>query len=214
VPKFESENNNVSSKRNSEANSVQPLDVEPLNQYVCERVKLLRKRKGWTLEQLASLSGVSRSMLSQVERGIANPTLAVAFRIAQAFGVSLADLVDAATATQRISVIRNDDASAIFRDDKVCRIRTLSPLNLEKDVEFYELRLKVGQRLKSAGHFSGTREFLTIQTGTVKIESGGESLTMRKGDSGHYIADIDHVIENIGKTEAVIFLVDIYASDR
>ena len=82
------------------------------------------------------------------------------------------------------------------------------------DVEFYELRLKVGQRLKSAGHFSGTREFLTIQTGTVKIESGGESLTMRKGDSGHYIADIDHVIENIGKTEAVIFLVDIYASDR
>ena len=136
------------------------------------------------------------------------------FGLLRAFGVSLADLVDAATATQRISVIRNDDATAIFRDDKVCRIRTLSPLNLEKDVEFYELRLKVGQRLKSAGHFSGTREFLTIQTGTVKIESGGESLTMKKGDSGHYIADIDHVIENIGKSEAVIFLVDIYASDR
>ncbi len=51
------------------------------------RVIELRKRRGLTLEQLAAASGVSRSMLSQIERGKANPTLAVTLRIAQAFDI-------------------------------------------------------------------------------------------------------------------------------
>src|SRR4029450_6016967 len=66
---------------------------EPLNQLVSDLVRSLRRSKGLTLEQLASLSGVSRSMLSEIERGGANPTLGVAFRIAQAFGMSLGDFV-------------------------------------------------------------------------------------------------------------------------
>ncbi len=189
-------------------------DVEPLNHYVCQRIKLLRKRKNWTLQQLASASGVSRSMLSQVERGAANPTLIVTFRIARALDVSLADLVEGAVGRRRIEVIRRDDDNAIFRDDQICRVRTLSPLNLEKDVEFYELTLHPGQRLDSAAHFEGTREFLTVQSGTIRIESGDEFADLRKGDSVQYVADVDHAIVNIGKSPAVVFLVDIYRAER
>ena len=153
--------------KNRDVQEVQKVpDIEPLHRYVCERIKMLRRRNGWTLEQLASSSGVSRSMLSQVERGAANPTLAVAFRIAKAFDVSLADLVEGAMSRPKLEVIRAEDETAIFRDDEKCRIRTLSPLNLEKDVEFYEVQLLPGQSLESAAHFSGTREFLTVQKGS------------------------------------------------
>lgn len=187
-------------------------EVEPLSQYVCERVRQLRKRHGWTLEQLASMCGVSRSMLSQVERGTANPTLSVAFRIARAFGMSLGDLVDGATAERRIEVIRRDDQAALFRDDDDCKIRTLSPLNLEKDVEFYEVTLSPGGVLDSAPHFKGTREFLTVQSGSVIVKSGGKEVEINKGDSVQYAADIEHSIVNRGKKNAVLFLVDIYSS--
>ena len=186
------------------------IDLESVSKYVCGQVKQLRKRKSWTLEQLSSLSGVSRSMLSQIERGSANPTLAVAFRIAQAFDISLGDLVDGAMQRPIIEVIRSDDSTAVFRDDKQCRIKTLSPLNLEKDVEFYEVVLRAGQRLESAAHFSGTREFLTLQQGRVRVTSGNESVDIKKGDSVQYMADIDHCITNLGKSDAVLFLVDIY----
>lgn len=165
------------------------------------------------MDQLAELSGVSRSMLSQVERGAANPTLAVAFRISTAFGLSLGDLVDGATQGARIDVIRYDDDTAIFRDDECCRIRTLSPLNLEKDVEFYEVVLKAGGELKSAPHFEGTREFLTLQKGAVTVTTGTESVTLKKGDSVQYSADVDHRIQNVGNGEAVFFLVDIYSNN-
>ena len=184
--------------------------AEPLQQLVCDRVKAMRKDKGWTLEQLASLSGVSRSMLSQIERGAANPTLGVAYRIAQAFGMSLGDLVDAPASAPKIDVIRHADRGFLFRDDPQCRIRTLSPLHLEKDVEFYELTLKPGGALVSSPHYEGTREFLTIEEGSVRLTSGDESRDLSKGDSAHYPADVPHKIENIGKGRAVAFLVDIY----
>ena len=187
--------------------------LETVSRYVCEQVKQLRKRKGWTLEQLSTLSGVSRSMLSQIERGSANPTLAVAFRIAQAFDVSLGDLVDGVCKRPKIEVIRSDDETSVFRDDEKCRIKTLSPLNLEKDVEFYEVVLRPGQTLDSAAHFTGTREFLTVQQGRVKIQSGDESTILKKGDSAQYIADVDHSIENVGKSDAIFFLVDIYSNE-
>ena len=98
----------------------------------------------------------------------------------------------------------------LFRDDSQCRIRTLSPLHLEKDVEFYELTLKAGGALVSSPHYEGTREFLTVEEGTVRLTSGEETRDLAKGDSAHYPADVPHRIENIGRGQAVAFLVDIY----
>src|SRR5438477_7773438 len=120
-----------------------------------DRLKELRQKKGWTLDQLSAACGVSRSMLSQIERNGVNPTVAVALRIAQAFGIALGSLVEAPAVSARIEVVRAGDRSTHFRSDKDCRIRTLSPLHLEKDVEFYEIRLRPGGALRSAAHFSG-----------------------------------------------------------
>jgi transcriptional regulator with XRE-family HTH domain len=187
-------------------------EPEPLNQRVCQRMRTMRKKRGWTLEQLARQSGVSRSMLSQIERGGANPTLGVAFRIAQAFGLSLGDLVDDAASRTRIEVIRADDTRHLFREDEQVRIRTLSPLNLEKDVEFYELLLKPGGVLASEPHFAGTREFLTIEKGAARLVAGDQTRELGPGDSAHYPADVPHRIENAAPGETLAFLVDIYPS--
>lgn len=187
-----------------------PVDPEHVSTQLCDRVRELRKKKGWTLEQLSSSCGVSRSMLSQIERNQANPTLGVAYRIAQAFGLSLGELLDLPERRAAIDVIRASDRSYHFRSDEDCTIRTLSPLNLEKDVEFYELVLKPGKALKSAPHFEGTREFLTVQQGTLKLTSGSDVTELHKGDSAHYPADVPHSIENTGRHDAVAFLVDIY----
>lgn len=189
---------------------VHSADSDPVAKQVCERVRSLRKQHNWTLEQLASLCGVSRSMLSQIERGTANPTLGVAFRIAQAFGLSLGDLVDSQAKSPRIDVIRSEDRTYLFRDDENCRIRTLSPLHLEKETEFYELVLKANGTLDSSAHVAGAREFLTVQKGCIKVVSGPEQVELSKGDSAHYPADIPHRIENIGRGEAIAFLVNIY----
>jgi transcriptional regulator with XRE-family HTH domain len=178
--------------------------------HLCRRLKHLRSERGWSLDALANASGVSRSMLSQIERNQANPTLGVAFRIARAFGMSLGELVETPGASSSIVVIRALDHAYHYRSDRNCQIRTLSPLNLEKDVEFYEVQIKEGGALRSAPHFEGTREFLTVQKGKIKLESAEDSEELERGDSVSYRADVPHAIVNIGKGDALIFLVDIY----
>lgn len=188
--------------------------AEALTRHFGGRVRQLRTARGWSLESLAATSGVSRSMLSQIERDEANPTLAVTLRIAQAFGLGLSELLEVPGAASGITVIREDDRTYHYRSDRDCRIRTLSPLNLEKDVEFYEVLLEPGGALRSAAHFDGTREFLTVQKGTVQIESGPDSELLGRGDSVSYRADIPHAIINAGKGQAQVFLVDIYRQHK
>ena len=185
-------------------------EADQVSDELCRRVRELRQARGWSLEAMSAACGVSRSMLSQIERNEANPTLAVTVRIAQAFGMSLGELVESPTASSTIHVIRANDREYHYRSDRNCRIRTLSPLHLEKDVEFYEMELRPGSRLKSAAHFEGTREFLTVQKGSLKVTSGDEIVDIEKGDSASYRADIEHCIENTGRSTALAFLVVIY----
>lgn len=184
--------------------------TDPISSHVSERVRALRQQRNWSLEELAAASGVSRSMLSQIERNEANPTLAVTCKIAQAFAMSLAEFVEVPGASSGISIIRADDRAHLYRSDEHCEIRTLSPLHLEKDVEFYHVRLKPGGALRSAPHFQGTREFLTVEQGKVRIESADDVAELQRGDSGGYRADVPHVLTNLGKGEATLFLVVIY----
>ena len=57
---------------------------------------------------------------------------------------------------------------------------------------------------------SGEREFLTVEVGQVRLESGTDADELKKGDSATYRADVPHAIVNAGRGEAVVFLVVIY----
>jgi len=199
-------------RRGTKKTTKSPLtvDAESINENLGCRVKKLRGDRGWSLEELASASGVSRSMLSEIERKHANPTLSVTYRIARAFGLPVQDLIQSADSASAIQTIRANDPAQVFRSDKQCQIRTLSPLNLEKDVEFYEVRLSEGGALRSQPHVDGTREFLTVEEGSVDLESAHSREALNKGDSATYRADVAHAIVNSGKQKAVVFLVVTY----
>lgn len=188
--------------------TLHPADA--INENLGRRVKKLRADRGWSLEELANVSGVSKSMLSEIEREKANPTLTVTYRIARAFGLNLQELIETSESASTIQVIRSTERSQIYRSDKQCEIRTLSPLNLEKEAEFYQVTLKPKGELRSQPHYEGTREFITVEQGRLRIESGKDAVDLGKDDSATYRADIPHAIVNQGTEKAVVFLVVIY----
>ena len=104
--------------------------------------------------------------------GRANPTLAITFRIANAFGLSIGELVESTASNPNIEVVHGSDPNNLFRADDECRIRTLSPLHMEKNVEFYELIIEPKASLTSTAHFEGTQELLTVTSGTAEVEIG------------------------------------------
>ncbi len=187
-----------------------PKDQEPLSRQVGERILALREARGWSLEALATASGVSRSMLSEIERNTANPTLVVTYRIAKAFGLGISELVEPTGGTPSIQVVRANDRAQVFRTDKRHQVRTLSPLTLEKDIEFYEIRLPPKGDLSSQAHVMGTREMVVVATGEVKLDSGSDTRVLKAGDSALFRADLPHALVNVGDEEAVLYLVDVY----
>src|SRR5437868_15222538 len=96
------------------------------------RVRQFRRERHWSLDTLSNVCGVSRSMLSQIERNAVNPTLQVIHSIARAFNMSVGELLENPGASSTLSVIRAGDRAFHYRSDSTCRIRTLSPLHLEK----------------------------------------------------------------------------------
>lgn len=175
------------------------------------RINQLRQEREWSLADLGGRAHVSTSMLSEVERDRANPTLAVAHRIAAAFGLTIDELL--ATPSQPpIRFVSGQDPRHQFVRSEQISIRTLSPLDLDRDLEFYEIRLQRGAQLLSAPHPVGTHELLTVRNGTVCVISGGHEQVLEEGDSAHFRADLEHCIRNAGGSESVVYLIDRYAS--
>jgi len=192
-----------------------PRDAEPaVGREFGAHVRELRRRRRWSLESLAKASGVSRSMLSEIERNEANPTLATALGIARAFGMRLGDLVDGHPGDSGLQVIRANDPSYDYRSDDECTLRTLSPLAPDRTLEFYRVDLAPGGSLRSPAHFEGTRELVYVDRGRVEVQSGDEASRLGAGDSIMYAADVPHAIVNGGRTHARVFLLDLFSAGR
>lgn len=173
---------------------------------IAAQLKTLRNTRGLTLDQLSGLAGVSKAMLSQIEQNKVNPTIATMIKIADALQVNLTDLINTRKRASILRIIPADDEHYTFRKDKNCVIRTLSPLNLEKNIELYQITLEAGGILDSEPHAPGTQEFLFLAKGKLDVTSGTETARISKGDSIHYRADVPHTIKNITSSQALAYL--------
>jgi len=171
----------------------------------------LRLARGLTLEDLSRIAGVSKSMLSQIEREKANPTIAITWRLANALGVQIGELLSSEVRT--VDLIRVVDAHEIPTlpgSHAGYSLRILGPMDLAGKYEWYELTLQPGGELASQAHDPGTTEHLTVVTGTVELEVGAEMRKIKHGATARYPADQSHAIRNAGKTEAKALLVVVH----
>jgi len=171
----------------------------------------LRLARGLTLEDLSRIAGVSKSMLSQIEREKANPTIAITWRLANALGVQIGELLS--SEVRKVELIRVVDAHEIPTlpgSHAGYSLRILGPMDLAGKYEWYELTLQPGGELASQAHDPGTTEHLTVVTGTVELEVGAEKRKIKHGATARYPADQNHAIRNAGKTEAKALLVVVH----
>ena len=167
-----------------------------------------RKRQKLSLDELARRSDVSKGMLSHVERDKATPSITILNKIAVGLQVDIRRLLPRKAHAQRVwRIVRFDDENYVFTKDTEHRLRTLSPLALEKNIEFYELVLKPKGTLASEPHSAGAEEILTVAQGHLRVKSGDNESDLRRGDSAYYAADVPHSITNLGHNEAVAYMI-------
>ncbi len=164
------------------------------------RLQALRKQRGLSLDDMAAASKVSRSMLSQVERGLANPTFATLWALTQALGIDISQLIgDAADETeQQIEVVEAHNVPRIQSADGHCTLRILSPPETTGEAEWYWLEIEPGASLTSQPHTAGCREHLSIIDGEAMVISAEAQQKGSAGSTLRYRADVPHSISNTG----------------
>lgn len=171
----------------------------------------LRRERGLTLEKLAALSGLSRSMLSQIERGQTNPTLATVWSLARALELDISELISGAQSKTRlrIEVTAPSFVPEIRTEDGSCVLRILSPADRVGSLEWYDLTVKPGGTLRSQPHARGSREHLTVIEGSLVVAIGDERVAAVTGTTVRYPVDVPHAIVNDSDDVARALLVVI-----
>lgn len=173
----------------------------------------LRQARGLSLDELSRQAGVSKSMLSQIERNQANPTVAVVWRLANALGVPMAELLSGEEPGAPAMVMVPPHAIPSLRSpDGLCELRILGPIELAGQFEWYELTVQPGGVLTSEPHEPGTREHLTVHAGALAVDAGEQTQTLGPGDTARYAVDLAHAIRNTGSEAARALLVVVHAS--
>lgn len=152
-----------------------------------QRIKALRARSGLTLEQLSRQSGVSRAMLSTIERGEKSPTLPIIVRIAAGFGISLSSLLGAEPDASSVAIIRAGQRIA-FRDPETGFERwMLSPAHVDNGVEFVLHHLPAG---RSTGllpaYSSSTEKYLAVSAGRLTVIVDEQPHALHTGDAIYF----------------------------
>lgn len=172
------------------------------------RLKLLRKQKGWTLEFLAEQTGLTKSYLSKIERGISVPSIAVALKLAKALQVSVEELVSDRRNPELVSITRAAERASM--DDGGRAVESIAANLAPKQMLPFMLRPPLDFVASAFKEHEG-EELLFVHQGRIEIEFPDQLVQLEAGDSLYFNAVIPHRIRSLDGSEAQVLVV---VSDR
>ena len=162
-----------------------------VNEAIGERVRQQRTARGWTLDELAERSGVSRRMVITIEHGEGNPSIATLLRISDALGVGLPVLVDVER-PRTLAVTPAGQGSVLWRGPRGGRGVLVAGTEPPDVVELWDWTLAPGEAHVTEAHSAGTRELLLVLEGEVDLRVGDRTERIGTGDSAAFAGDVPH----------------------
>jgi transcriptional regulator with XRE-family HTH domain len=171
------------------------------------KLRRLRAGKRWTIQQLATMSSVSRSIISKIERGEASPTTVVLGKLAEGFWVSISQLIWGCKA-RSARLLRPHD-QPIYRESKSgFERRSLSPVSRHNGVDVILNTLPVGGSTGPfPSHRGGVEEHLYVIRGRLIVTLGRKRFRLEAGDALFFSASLIHRVDNSGEIQADYLIV-------
>ena len=176
---------------------------DELNLRIAGRLKALRTEKRLTLDELANLSGVSRAMISRIERGDASPTASLLSRLVSAFGLSLSAFFEAAEKVA--SPLSRRAHQPVWRDPETGYVRrSVSPFGMPARADLVEVEFPAGKTLSYpalSGH-PAMVQHVWLFSGVLEMTADGATHRMQPGDCLFMTLSAPHAFHNPGPEPA------------
>ena len=168
------------------------------------RLRELRLRRGWTLQELAARSGLSRAFLSRLESGSRQASIAAALTLSRIFDVSLASLFELPETETRCVIVHG--AEVPERSANGLKYVPLSHAGSTFNLQPMRVRVSPSRRGNEHYHHDG-EEWVYVLSGSLTLSLAGKTYDLEQGDAAHFDSRLPHRLIARGQREAEILVV-------
>lgn len=161
---------------------------------VAENIRAYRKANKLSLDKVSALSGVSKTMLGQIERGESIPTITTMWKIANGLKVSFTSLIK--ESTNDVMIISKNDLLELPENDGKYKVYPYFPFENDKQFEIYMVEIEPGGYLEADPHQDGTEEYITVFDGQLELTIIGQTYLLEKDQSIRFKANCKHAYHN------------------
>ena len=178
-----------------------------INEIIAANLQRLREERNLSFGQLAERSGVSKVMLSQIEKGEGNPTINTIWKVANGLEVDYSQLV--APPAPKVQLVRGADIPSQEDDNGLFMAKCYFPATASRRFDVFTVKLMPGERHFSEGHSPHTQEYVLVYRGNLKAFIDKDCYGLEEGDAICFDCTLPHQFVNQGE-EAVHFLDIVY----
>jgi transcriptional regulator with XRE-family HTH domain len=177
------------------------------------RLKVLRRRHKFSLETLSRMTGVTKSYLSKLERGLSEPSISTILKLASAYGLSISDLVgEHVDETDGIAIVRKSERTSITgpkNSDNDTLYQILGSANSARSlIPFIALPPFEFPDDDSIFPHEG-EEFIFVLKGTIEVKISERVFKLNSGDSIHFDSEYPHRLRSSGKKVAEVLVMTL-----
>jgi XRE family transcriptional regulator, regulator of sulfur utilization len=172
--------------------------MDDITLLVGRNLKKLRSKHDLSLDAISEATGISKAMLSQIERGKSNPTVSTLWKIATGLKVPFSTFME--QDDLRYEIISADTLTPVLECDGLMKIYSFFPFDANKHFEILSIELQPGAAHHSPNHADGVEEYIFVFAGTLQIGLGEEKITLRTGQALKFLANQPHAYANTQDT--------------
>lgn len=184
--------------------------MDNINLIIGNNLNKYRKSRGFSLDKLAEITGVSKGMLAQIERGEANPSISTLWKIANGLHISSTSLLE--VKPDELIIIKKNDLAPITEGNDKYIVLPAFTFDSSKKFEIVIVDMGVGCLHRSEPHEKGVEEYIYVCKGECEINIQGTDYKLKEGDSLKFLADKAHEYRNNSKTLCTLHVIIYYNS--
>lgn len=184
------------------------MEQDQIHKKIGRNLQAIRKARSLSLDQVAELTGVSKAMIGQIERGDSNPTISILWKIVNGLHISFTSLIE--EDAPKVTHIRFEELEAFSEEDGHYRAYPLIPFDQQKQFEVYTVEMDNGCSHESEPHNEGVEEYILMSQGSLQLSIHQETYRLQAGDAIHFTADKPHTYNNISDGKTVYHTIIFY----
>lgn len=182
--------------------------MNQLDKNIAFNLKRIRKSKNMSLDALAEKTGVSKSMLGQIERGESNPTVATIAKIVDGIRISFEELLY--PKQESVLVIDNDKMPLLRSEEGEYQVRSVFPYDRRRNFEVYEMKIEPGGKCPCFLKGEGSGEYILVVQGVLTLQTTEGTYEISADHAVRIDAAREHSYHNSGNRQLVLNLLAAY----